>query len=192
LSAAAACAPTCIQAEVARDLAERRLAAGDALRLVVSGGSMLPTLRPGDRLVIHPVSQGGEPDASAFPRPGALAVLRSPRGWTVHRLVGMHADDLQGLRLLTKGDARRSFDPPWQPADWVGVVSAVEMGGWSCDLTTPAATRRAALLAWVSSLEGRLNAAASPHRLRRALSRMAHRTLALLAGWSAGRRSGGQ
>jgi len=76
------------------------------LRLRVSGRSMLPTLRPGDEVVVHPVT------AEAL-APGDWVVVRNAQGAFLHRYLGQRRG-----RILTKGDGHMGFDPPW-PSDAV-------------------------------------------------------------------------
>ncbi|MFP4393664.1 MAG: hypothetical protein ACLFTI_00230 [Anaerolineales bacterium] len=82
------------------------------VRLRVRGASMAPTLRPGDVVMVEPIT-----DAAL--RLGDWVLVRGERENYLHRYVGRRAD-----RVLTKGDAHRRLDPPWSPAAIRGRVTA--------------------------------------------------------------------
>ncbi len=87
------------------------------LRLRVRGRSMLPTLRPGDEVVVHPVT------AEALV-PGDWVVVRGVQGAFLHRYLGQRRG-----RVLTKGDGHMGFDPPWPPDAVVGRVVEAQREG---------------------------------------------------------------
>ena len=82
------------------------------VRLRVRGASMAPTLRPGDVVMVEPIT-----DAAL--RLGDWVLVRGERENYLHRYVGRRAD-----HILTKGDAHRRLDPPWPPAAIRGRVTA--------------------------------------------------------------------
>lgn len=104
----------------------RRLAAAVALwpasgtvgRIAVTGESMAPLLRDGDRVRVR---------AEARPRFGDVVVVRAGSGMVVHRLVG-----LRDGRLVLHGDNVPASDPPLMASSVIGVVTAVESrrGPW--------------------------------------------------------------
>ena len=87
------------------------------LRIPVTGTSMVPTLRPGDRCWVRlgPLERC---------RVGEIVVVHSPRGWVVHRVVGRW-----GRWLVTRGDARVRPDGCVSVDALVGVVVAIERQG---------------------------------------------------------------
>jgi hypothetical protein len=86
----------------------------------VSGRSMLPTLRPDDRVEV----EGVDPSRLRF---GDIIVLDSGEtGWVIHRFFGWRRTPPVPL---TKGDARRFFDPIWPGCRVLGRVSGVERSG---------------------------------------------------------------
>jgi hypothetical protein len=87
------------------------------LRLRVRGGSMRPSLRPGDRVTV-------ERAAAADLRRGDWVLLRGQDGVFLHRLLGFTREGL----LLTKGDAHRAADHPWPREAAVGRVVTVTRG----------------------------------------------------------------
>lgn len=88
------------------------------LRVRVRGGSMLPTLRPGDVVRVEPAG----PDDL---RPGDVVLCRNGRGALLHRFLGRTPEGW----LLTQGDAHLSPDPPWPPEALLGRALGVERGG---------------------------------------------------------------
>lgn len=144
--------------------------------VVVTSGSMSPTIAAGDVVLVMARPRIEPGDIVTFERPGA--------GLVTHRVVGT---DPSGA-LLTKGDANRTMDPtPVSPDDVVGVTRfAVPVvgrpglwlhdGAWPAFLTWLAATAAAVGLAvggrptarWPRTLASRVG---------RALSRIGERTL---------------
>ena len=80
--------------------------------LPVSGLSMYPAIRPGDRLHL---------DRDRAPAPGDVVVLRRPEGLLCHRVVSLDPD-----LLLTRGDAREGLDRRAPRSTVLGVVARVE------------------------------------------------------------------
>ena len=94
----------------------------------VRGSSMLPSLRPGQRLAVE--------FASGEPRRGDLLLFRQADYLAVHRLLGPARSTSAGeRRLRTCGDGQLGLDPPLDPARVLGRVTAVEDGGvwWSLE-----------------------------------------------------------
>ena len=69
---------------------------------------MIPTLQPGDEVIIDPVS----PDAL---HQGDLVVVRKRSQGLLHRYLGKWRG-----RIMTKGDGHRYLDPLWDPEDVLG------------------------------------------------------------------------
>jgi hypothetical protein len=111
-------------------------------RMRVRGGSMVPTLRPGDELLVAPVT------ARAL-RLGDWVLVRGAQGGFVHRYVGRRGD-----QLLTKGDAHRALDPSWPPEAVMGRVVEVTREGRCVYRRTPARMRREAVRAGAHRLGG--------------------------------------
>ena len=86
--------------------------------LSVQTASMVPTFRPGDALIVAPVSV-------RYLRPGDVISYHSPRDPAVivsHRLVSI---DRQAGLLTTSGDALQTQDPAFPPDQVAGRVMAV-------------------------------------------------------------------
>jgi len=105
------------------------------LRLRVRGRSMQPTLRPGDEVVVDPVT------AEAL-APGDWVVLRSVQGAFLHRYLGW-----RNGRIITKGDGHRALDPSWPPEAVLGRVVEAQRDGRCFYYRTPGQLRRERLLA---------------------------------------------
>ncbi len=101
-------------------------------RLRVRGQSMLPTLRPGDEVLVQPVT------AEAL-APGDWVALR---GGFLHRYLGWRKG-----RLVTKGDGHRALDPAWPPDAVLGRVVEAQRAGQCFYCRTPGQLRRERLLA---------------------------------------------
>jgi protein involved in polysaccharide export with SLBB domain len=109
---------------------------GDAgICLPVRGHSMLPTLRPGDRIVVSP--------CLGLPRPGQILLRRDAAGLVAHRFVSVEMRD--GRRVYrTQGDAERGLDAGCRREAILGRVTAVLRGGDVLPVDeSPAALRRA-------------------------------------------------
>jgi len=79
------------------------------------GGSMVPALRRGDRLLVTPLR--GAPS----PRAGEIVLVRRGNRLVAHRLVAMK----RGI-AITRGDALPRPDPPLAFGDLLGRVVRVE------------------------------------------------------------------
>jgi hypothetical protein len=133
---------------------------------------MLPTLKPGDALIVE-----GEPAVEA--EPGALLVIRNENTWLVHRLIRRTAGG-ERLHLLTKGDNRLLADPGFAATRPVGVVKSIQRGERSIDLQTRRAKFGGRILAWLSGRQAALGAP-EPGPARRLLIQGLQRGIYLLA-----------
>src|SRR4051794_33087680 len=98
-----------------QELASEALRSFGTVRLRVVGGSMLPTLWPGDIVTVS-----ARPDVQI--RAGDIVAF-APRAKIIgHRLIGRTAEN--GW-LLTRGDRCRQDDPPVPPAEVLGVVTRI-------------------------------------------------------------------
>jgi hypothetical protein len=84
-----------------------------------TGGSMLPLIRPGDRLLVR----FGETDV----RRGNVVVFRHDGMIVAHRIVGSRVRDGERV-LIAKGDNEPRATEDVTPADLLGVVRAVGLG----------------------------------------------------------------
>lgn len=95
------------------ELAREHLAAGRPLIAKVSGLSMWPLVRPGQRVVIAPERRV---------RVGDLALVALGRTLVLHRVVQLGPD------IVTKGDAVARTDPPVTRSDVLGRVDGGRFG----------------------------------------------------------------
>lgn len=94
--------------------------AGGQHAIPVTGQSMWPTLREGDRVW---VALGWEGVGR-----GDLIVYRRGEGLVVHRVVAVQPKSEGGL-FITQGDNRRHRDAPVAPSQVIGLVTAFERRG---------------------------------------------------------------
>lgn len=102
------------------DLAVDVLRSSGRLRLRVTGSSMLPSVWPGDTLMID------RADVNAISE-GDLVLYRRNRRFFVHRVVSLNsaADSV----ILTRGDSMPQADPPVPCHDVMGRVSHIVRDG---------------------------------------------------------------
>jgi signal peptidase I len=148
------------------ELAGEVLRSSGELRLRVTGWSMLPTVMPGDTLVIDRV----ESDAVVE---GDVILFGRDRRFFVHR-VKAKRNDPQGAEFLTWGDSMPAPDPPVSESELMGRVSFILRNGKCIEparsLSVPG--RAVAALVRRSVLAARV--VVSCHEMRRTTSRQPH------------------
>jgi signal peptidase I len=102
------------------ELAGEVLRSSGTLRLRVTGWSMLPTVWPGDTLIIERVSS----DAVSA---GDIVLFGRDRRLFAHRVVTR--GQAQNAQFLTRGDAMPASDPPVSESDLLGRVSFILRNG---------------------------------------------------------------
>jgi hypothetical protein len=158
--------------KAAQDLVEARLRSGAAVRFLVSTSSMLPTLRPGDALIV-------ERGAAAEVTPGALVVIRNGNAWVVHRLIYRKVSG-GSIYLQTKGDNQLSADPGFDGAAPMGVARRVLREESSIDLFAWRARTGGLILAWLSRTQAGWSAP-TPGRFRQFTLESLRRGISLLS-----------
>jgi signal peptidase I len=101
------------------EMAAEVLRTSGLLRLQVSGWSMLPTICPGDRLII-------ERSVRAELTEGDIVLVSRDRRLFVHRLL---SKGVEGADFQTRGDAMRTPDPPVGGAQVLGRISYILRNG---------------------------------------------------------------
>jgi hypothetical protein len=95
------------------DLATYVLQSGHHLRLRAGGGSMWPTIQPGEAITVEPANE-------TEVKLKDIVLYRTGRGLIGHRVVGIAAETGSQCRwrgvMLTKAQASRS----WQSRFWAG------------------------------------------------------------------------
>lgn len=100
------------------ELAAEVLRSWGALRLRVTGWSMLPAVWPGDTLMIESAGTGGVTE-------GDMVLFGRERRLFVHRVV----KDLGDSKFLTRGDAMSAPDPVIDQHELLGRVSSIQRNG---------------------------------------------------------------
>lgn len=103
------------------ELAGEVLRSSGKLRLRVTGWSMLPTIFPGDTLLIEPAN-------SDRVGKGDIVLFRRDRRLFVHRVSGK-SGSARNLQIVTQGDGMRRPDPPVSASELLGKVSFVVRDG---------------------------------------------------------------
>lgn len=101
------------------ELAAEVLRSNEKLRLRVHGWSMLPTVMPGDTLVVESVT--GDNIAE-----GEIVLFQRERRFFIHRVVQRSEDKRE---LFTRGDAMPQADPPVKGHELLGKVLYIERNG---------------------------------------------------------------
>jgi signal peptidase I len=150
------------------------LAAGGAARLTVVTGSMIPFLRPGDRVVVQAVP----PESLHI---GDILLLTAQPRPLLHRLLAIHGAGSDAI-LRTKGDAARYCDEEIHMQQVIGRVTAIERSGKRLQCT-PATRPGSSLnrLLVLLSLGGARAQTIRPTLLRRATTRSLRCALACAA-----------
>jgi signal peptidase I len=106
---------------VKRELAGESLSSSGTLRLRVSGWSMLPTIWPGDTLIIEPIKSG---DVSE----GDIVLFSRGHRFVAHRVVAT-PNQRGNANLQTQGDAVPCPDSPVSGSELMGKVSSIVRNG---------------------------------------------------------------
>lgn len=93
------------------------LQSGGCVRMRVFGASMLPSLWPGDVLIV----EGSAPEKFV---PGEIALVLRDGNFRAHRVVAQ-----AGEQWITKGDAMPENDPVAELSELLGRVVSVERNG---------------------------------------------------------------
>lgn len=102
---------------VAASMLER----GEPVSIIAGGYSMWPAIKPGDRIVIQPLTSDKQL------APGIVAALRRDGGFVAHRIITLK-ETPEGIWVQTRGDSNATADP-WVTIDGItGVVSEVVAG----------------------------------------------------------------
>jgi hypothetical protein len=89
-----------------------------AVRVRVLGGSMLPSVLPGDILVVR---------RDQDPAPGDIVLFTRDDRLFAHRVVARGPQN-EASTFLTKGDSLRDVDPPLASSNLLGRVASIQRG----------------------------------------------------------------
>lgn len=101
------------------EMAAEVLRTSGVLRLQVTGWSMLPSVRPGDILIVE------RADRSALTQ-GDIVLISRDRRLFAHRLL---SKDVETAEFLTRGDAMTALDPPVADNQMLGRISFILRNG---------------------------------------------------------------
>jgi hypothetical protein len=100
------------------DVAVDSLRLSGNLRLRVTGSSMLPTIRPGSRVLIRRA-------ALDEVQCGEIVLIDGNTGLRLHRLVSL-VSGADGTLLITRGDNDMEDDPPVSASQLLGIFTGIE------------------------------------------------------------------
>lgn len=114
------------------------LESGHSVELPATGYSMFPTLRPGDKVIVKPLTKGKLPEKGSvvvFVDYGITAqqlngaMDQGNNGALVlHRLIGMTSEDHNNPLLITRGDSMAETDKLWPLQNLLGVAESFKRG----------------------------------------------------------------
>lgn len=113
-----------VYSQIARDLAWESSEADQFIKLEVISCSMLPMLKPGDKVIAQKI------DPKSL-RVGDIVVFRRAGEFITHRLVGRAS-----RQWITKGDHWRHLDPSLSEVAILGKVTAIERDSTCINLQT--------------------------------------------------------
>jgi hypothetical protein len=99
------------------ELIAESLRAGRSIRMRALGSSMMPALRPGDDLLVNPLT-------GSIPSRGEIVLFTRDGRLFAHRVVAAGE-----YHLITRGDCLDDDDPPVPPSQILGTVASVFRGG---------------------------------------------------------------
>jgi signal peptidase I len=79
---------------------------GNSAEISASGYSMFPTLRPGDRVLVNPLTE------NLPPVPGDILIVRNDDILILHRLLEIGKNNNGETVFITRGDSMTEPDPP--------------------------------------------------------------------------------
>jgi signal peptidase I len=98
------------------ELIKAVLESGNSVELPASGYSMFPTLRPGDKVLISPVTE------NIPPVPGDILIIKDDNILVLHRLIEIRKDIEGNIVFITRGDSMNESDSPARGDQIVGIV----------------------------------------------------------------------
>lgn len=98
------------------------LESGHSVELPATGYSMFPTLRPGDRVIVKPLTQ------EDLPQKGSVVVYIENSGFVMHRLVEITRSGSGHTQFITRGDSMPEPDKPWHQQKLLGVAVSYKRG----------------------------------------------------------------
>jgi signal peptidase I len=139
------------------DMASEVLRSAGHLRLRVHGWSMLPTVMPGDTVVLESTTNDDVAE-------GEIVLFRRERRFFIHRVVRKFEHKPE---LLTRGDAMQQADPPVGRHELLGKVLYIERNGQCVAPSAHLTWRERAVAAIVRRSEMAARVVVVVHNLRK-------------------------
>lgn len=92
------------------------LESGNSVELPATGYSMFPILRPGDKVIVKPLTKG------ELPLPGNIVVYLQNNGLVMHRLVEIINGNSNEPVFITRGDSMTVRDEPLHQHQLIGIA----------------------------------------------------------------------
>jgi len=127
--------------EIVVTLAAEMLRSFGEVRSVVRGASMIPTMLPGDVVIVRR-------ETARTARPGDVMLFFRDGLFCAHRLVDKTQEGEQ-VRLIARGDALGKNDSPFAGKELLGRVTAVVRRGKRIELDDAQAATSQRLLRWI-------------------------------------------
>jgi signal peptidase I len=127
--------------EIVGTLATEMLRSFGEIRSVVRGASMIPTMFPGDVVVVRR-------ETASTARPGDVMLFFREGLFCAHRMVDKTREG-EPIRLIARGDALGKNDPPFAEKELLGRVTAVIRRGKRIELDGAHSAASQRLLRWI-------------------------------------------
>lgn len=99
------------------------LSSGNSVELPATGYSMFPSLKPGDLVLVKPMSN------KEIPPKGSVVVHEENGNLIMHRLIGLRYNGFGRQSLICRGDSRVEEDEPWDSEQLLGMAVSCKRGG---------------------------------------------------------------
>jgi signal peptidase I len=104
--------------ETAIDTLLDLLKKGNSAEISASGYSMFPTLRPGDRVLVNPITE------NISPVPGDILIIKADNILVLHRLIEIRKNEEGNKVFFTRGDSMNESDPAVTGDQIVGIANS--------------------------------------------------------------------
>lgn len=139
------------------ELAAESLELSGSLRIKVNGWSMLPTIWPGDTVIV-----GRAPHSDIAP--GDVVLFRRDGSFFVHRVI---EKSVCGSEILTRGDSMPQRDEPFASSELLGKVQFIVRGGRRIEPSRRLKVAQRALAGLLQRSESASRLAVTAHQLYR-------------------------
>jgi signal peptidase I len=116
------------------------LESGNSVELLTSGYSMFPTLRPGDKVLVSPISE------NISPVPGDILIIKDDNILVLHRLIEIGKNNVGKTVFITCGDSMNESDSPVMGDQIVGIAGSFTRNNKRISLRRQIPTKQGYLL----------------------------------------------